>query len=190
MCVLLVAAVSSGVAVAAGSGRGSDTVAPEVIDGSFDDLQAAVSAVDRTRTPDDELDAELEGVADEILGATPSQVDQSRKVFEAEFGPVYVVPLEGGFGVITRESGGVVPGTLGEKNPVAGGLVDPGSGEASYVWGVAIDSVTGVEVNIGDATYAATMVENGFYLIAPKDMETFETLTLLVHLKDGTTVRM
>jgi hypothetical protein len=162
---------------------------PVVVPGSFADLQSSVAAVNRPRGPKDGLTPLAEKVV-AIIGAAPNARATSMKVFETkEIGPVFIVPTNQGFTVISESSIGTVEGTLGDGNPIVGGLVEP-EGQPAYLWGIAIDDVIGVDIAVGDATSAATMVQNGFYWIAPSEIKSVKGLTLRVHLADGTTVAM
>lgn len=181
----MLGAVVVSASLAQGETRGAD---PQVTPGSFADLSANVSAISGAQTSADVLTKRLARAA-ETMGVSAEARSQARKVFEsAPTGPVFVMPANGGLAFLTGEVGGVLEGSLTAANPVFGGAVEPGVGEASYVWGVAVDGVLGVDVIVNDKSFPATMVPNGFYWVALDDAGTLEGLRLDVQLEDGTTI--
>jgi len=193
--VMVVAVVAGALAIAGAaiSGGSEEVVQPSMVAGDFEDLKAAVDAISRPRGSEDELSpaaAEaVASIASASASVSASAAQSSMRVFEAKvIGPVWVVPAADGFGIITETGGGVVSGILGRTMPIAGGVTDPGPDEPTVVWGIATDAVIGVDIVIGDQTFEATLVENGYYWLAPDKSLDLDGAKMHVHLADGAKV--
>jgi len=191
--VVAVAAGALGIASAAISGGSEDVVQPRMIPGDFEDLKIVVGAIDRPRTSGDELSPiaveAVASIASASSSLSVSASDSSMRVFEAKvIGPVWVVPAADGFGIITETGGGMVSGVLGRTMPIAGGITDPGPDDPAVVWGIATDAVIGIDIVIGDQAFEATLVENGYYWLAPDESIDLDRLEMHVHLADGAKV--
>jgi RNA polymerase sigma factor (sigma-70 family) len=102
-----------------------NTVFPTPVQGTFADLVANVSVIDRPRGPEDVLTREAADAAAGLGDSLPADAEnRSMRVFTAPpAGPVYLLPAKDGFAIITARTGGIVPGTLGKSNPAAGATV-------------------------------------------------------------------
>jgi hypothetical protein len=175
--------------VSAGTGSPSP-VAPSPKAGGFADLVANVAAINRARVPADTLTPAALATAEKMAGSLPAGAEsRSMQVFSSPpSGPVYALPAANGFAIVTGAGGGTVAGTLSDGNPIAGGVVYS-SGSPGWLFGVASNDVASIDVIIGQATYKATLVGNGYYWVAPDASTDIRSATLLTHLKDGSVVR-
>jgi hypothetical protein len=164
---------------------------PRPVAGTFAELARTVSAIDRARTSDDALTAKaaqvVASMADQL---PPDAAQQAMRVYTSPVcGPVYVLPAKQGFALISGAGAlgtfaEIVPGTLGETDPGAGGAFYSSSGP-SGVCGIATDDVVSVDVVVGAHIYQATMLRNGYEWLAPRASR---VLSLRFHLKDGSVV--
>lgn len=189
---LVVAAISAiaGGLYLATTGHGSAAPRlPTPAQGTFADLARNIAAINHTRGTEDALTPQAAETATKFATQLPVDAqDRSMKVFTTpRSGPVYLLPANAGFAIITASGGGIVPGTLGPTNPAAGGTIYA-SDAPGWVFGVASNDVTAVDVTVGTELFHATMFPNGYYWTAPNASVDVRNATLLVHLKDGSVV--
>ena len=196
--ILIVAGVGASIAVATLRGPRAATQDPTLVEGGFGTLATVVRAIDRERNPDDAISDELASHLENLISTgviTRDAINLSRRVFEApEIGPVYVLPSDTGFVVVSSYGIMSVIGGLGSTNPVAGFF---GQGDLAtdppglaYTYGVAMDDVEGVDVVYQDRVFPATMVENGYVWISPDSEMQIDSLHLQVRLSDGSIINM
>jgi hypothetical protein len=188
----LLAASATALGLIVASGHGSRPAAvPKPVAGTFADLASSVAAIKHSRGPADQLTAGASSVVSAFGGeVSPRAASQSLKVFETPAtGPVYVVPAMRGFALVTSHGGGLIPGTLGHDNPAAGGAVQADGSQPGYVFGIAADDVTGVDVALNGQTYHARMLKNGYVWVAPDASLDVTKAAIFARLQDGTVVR-
>lgn len=156
--------------------------------GTYADLKTRVNALDRARQSTDDAPP---GFADRLrsAGASEDEVRSAMKVADIDgLGPIYIAPADGGFVVVTKESGGRVGGTLGPNNPSVGGLEET-EGQPPRVWGVVIDDVVGLDVVVNDQSYPAKIEDNAFLWTGPQELAgNVKSFHVVMHLKDGSSV--
>jgi hypothetical protein len=185
---MLAIATALGIASAIG---GSEPRDPTVVSGGFADLAAHVSAINHERRASDALPT----AAQQALARIPKAelpadaIQNARRVFDgAVIGPVFVVPANHGFALVSNGGISLVPGTLGDANPAAGMVEQRSSDDPVVVFGVAADNVVRVDVVIAGKTSQAKLIGNGYEWVADTPV-TIDDIRLLLHLSDGSVVR-
>jgi hypothetical protein len=172
-----------------GSSGGNPTN-PSPTAGTYADLSGSVAAINHARDANDALTPAVAATVAKLSDELPANAAQaSKKVFTAGIsGPVYVVPAKDGFALVTAGGGGIIPGRLSDSNPVAGGAVYT-TGSPGWLFGIAEDNVTSIDVLVGSSSYKASLVHNGYYWVAPSSDVDVRSASLVVHLKSGAVVK-
>jgi hypothetical protein len=166
---------------------------PTLVAGNFSDLSEAMSLLAQERGHHDQLSVRAASVFAQLASAShliePTAAARSRKIGGRNGAPaVWIVPSKTGFAYVTEDSAALVPGTLGPQMPAAGARIKRSVDEPVHAFGVVADTVKSVEIVVGRDSFRATISDNVYSWVAPTASLTLESISVRVHLEDGTIV--
>lgn len=195
--------LAAGASVTGALGFGADQRAELVIPSAappqqtLQDLQGSMSALKNARTAQDALSARagqaFSGLANSDPRVSPGDTARSIRLINTPFaGSVYIVPDSDGIYTLVADAYAASTRLMvSASHPINFGGGDPdalGSGQPGYLLGVASDQVAGIDVIANGRASKATLQGNGWFWQAPDGNVAINSVQVLAHLKNGSTV--